>query len=525
MQVRRPLVGITLCFMAGLALGQLAPAAISTLLAASWAVLGILLALFLCKTPAWLTLRNVALLTVVLLLGWMRVQPDLRPEFGTILSDPREQAVEVTGTVTGDPLPDRDVKGAAYRFPLSVEGVDTGDGIRQAAKGQIDVLWFGSLGYGVSPAYGERWRVKGDVRLRRRFSRTGRYLLVSSNRKSERLTRGAMALLVQYCLGLRHGAAETLRVGIEDYPASVGMVQALLLGCRSELSAQAHRLFVQTGTLHIFAISGLHVGIVVGLIIFMLAVMSVPRRWWLFIVAPLLIAYTLMTGMKPSAIRACIMAIVFLGAAALHRRADSFSALAFAALLLLVFSPGILTQASFVLSFSVVAGIILLYPHIDRLLRPLWAPDPFQIEPEKRGVRMVRSVGKRAAALAAVSVSAWLISAPLIACYFGRIAPVALIANILVVPMAFLIVLAGSLSIVLGLFLAFAADIFNHASLALTHILLTGLKTVALIPGGCVKVGDVPLWVPVLWYASIGVSLLYVYARYPVHSATATTDA
>jgi competence protein ComEC len=248
--------------------------------------------------------------------------------------------------------------------------------------------------------------------------------------------------------------------------------------------------------------------------IFMLAVMSVPRRWWVFIVAPLLIGYTLMTGMKPSAIRACIMAIVFLSAAALNRRADSLSALAFAALLLLSFSPGILTEASFVLSFSVVAGIILMFPFFERVLRPLWEPDPFLLEREGWLRRATRGAGKRMAALAAVSVAAWLVSAPLIASYFGRVAPVALIANVFVVPMAFLVVLSGSLSIVLGLFFAIGADIFNHASLSLTRILMAGLRALAVIPGGCVKMGTIPWWAPMLWYGLLGVVLLHLYGRH-----------
>jgi ComEC/Rec2-related protein len=515
MPVRRPLVGITLCFMTGLVLGRWLPVSRVLLVAACWGALCFHLWLCRLKTPSSLNLRSGALLLLVLLLGWIRVESNPLPGVDSVVTQKLSDPVEITGIVAEDPLPERNHRGAAYRFPLRVGSVSVDGTAPVPVQGQIEVLWFGSLAYGISPAYGERWSIEGPLRAKRRFGRNGRYLMVSSNRKSQRLSRGVMAAVVQFCLGLRHGAAETLRVGIEDYPESVGMVQALLLGYRSELSAEAHRLFVQTGTLHIFAISGLHVGIVVGLIVFVLAAMSVPRQCWVFVVAPLLIAYTLMTGMKPSAIRACIMAIVFLAAAALHRRADSLSALAFAALLLLSTSPTMLTSPSFVLSFSVVAGIILLFSHIDRLVRPIWAPDPLIVEREKKSTRLLRGIGKHVAALAAVSVSAWLISAPLIACYFGRVAPVALIANIFVVPMAFLVVLSGSLAIVLGFFVSITADIFNHATLALTHGLMAGLRALAWIPGGCLKVGPVPLWIPALWYGSIALLLLYAHVHFP----------
>ncbi len=457
-------------------------------------------------------MRTAALLALVLLLGWIRAQPDDTPRMEDVLDGRRGALVTISGTVLGDPLPVHGIRNTPCRFPLRVELVALDGDKTQSVVGRIEVLWFGRLGYGSSPAYGERWDLEGRLRAAGNTDRSDQLCLVSGKRQSERVSRGAMAAIVQSCLALRNGAARTLRQGVEDYPDAVGMVQALLLGCRSEVSKEAHGLFVRTGTLHIFAISGLHVGIVVGLVIFMLAVMSIPRRWWVFIVAPLLIAYALVTGMKPSAIRACIMAIVFLSAAALHRKADGFAALAFAAILLLLFSPGMLMDASFVLSFSVVTGILLLYPLLEKALRPLWEPDPFAVEREAWAVRVMRGFGRRAAALLSVSVAAWLVSAPLIAVYFGRVAPVGLLANVFVVPMAFLIVLSGSLSIVLGLFITMGADLFNHASLALSQFLMAGLRVLALIPGGCVKVGSVPLWAPVLWYGLLAMVVLYLHA-------------
>lgn len=513
MLVRRPLIGVALCYMVGLGLARVVPPLRETALAAAWILLFLAAVIRFAPGKTQAALCTPFLLAVVLLVGWLRVAPESRPGLASCFPDGSADDVVVTGVVRGDPLPDRDIRGQAWRFPLEVARVGAQGRTGEAVAGRVDVLWFGRLGYGASPAYGERWQLDGPLRARRWGGRQSAYLLVSSYRESRRLSRGFMARLVQICLYVRHRAAETLRIGVHDYPDSVGIVHAMLLGYRSELARDVHDLFVRTGTLHVFAISGLHVGIVVGVVVFALTVAGIPRQRWLYVVTPLLIAYTLMTGMKPSAMRASIMAVVFLGATALNRRADSISALAFASLLLLALAPEMMTALSFVLSFAVVGGILLLFPFVDRWLRPLWARDPFIIEPESRRMRLLRGAGRYVAALVGVSVSAWLVSAPLIATCFGRIAPVALLANVFVVPMAFLIVLAGALSIVAGFFVSHAADLFNHANVALTHVMLMGLKGLALVPGGSHRVGEVGWYVPAVWYALLMVGLLYLHGR------------
>jgi ComEC/Rec2-related protein len=522
--VRRPLVGLTLCYMIGLLLGRVAPADHQLLLSLGLGLLALVLAMHWVQASSRQFLCNGLLLAVVIVVGWVRIGESPALPLDQVLAERLARPVQLVGVVDGDPVPQRGSKGQGYRFPLRVERVIFEGADDRAVEGRVQVLWYGFLRYGESPAYGERWRLGGALRPRRYASRSGSWLLVSRRDRATRLARGPKARVVQFCLALRHQAAETLRVGIEDYPETVGLVHALLLGYRSELSPAAHRLFVRSGTLHIFAVSGLHVGIVVGLIVFALAACSVPRRNWLLFVAPLLLAYTLMTGMKPSAVRACIMAMVFLGATALHRRADSYSSLAFAALALLAWSPAILMEASFVLSFSVVTGILLVFPHVEAMLRPLWAPDPFLAEPEQRRVRLGRWCGSKTAAMAAVSISAWLISAPLIGAYFGRVAPIAVVANIVVVPMAFLIVLAGSLSIVFGSLVGVVAEIFNHAALALSSLLLEGLRMLVMLPGGFVQVPYMPWWFMATWYGLIVAALLLLYAHRPPRPVVVTGE-
>jgi hypothetical protein len=112
----------------------------------------------------------------------------------------------------------------------------------------------------------------------------------------------------------------------------------------------------------------------------------------------------------------------------------------------------------------------------------------------------------------------------LIALYFGRVATIALVANVLVVPMAFLIVLAASLSIVVGSMVGLAAEVFNHASLALVHVLLAGLRLLVAIPGGFLEVPRVDGWLVAVWYGTLGAVLLGLHARRPPPVPIVTGD-
>jgi hypothetical protein len=106
--------------------------------------------------------------------------------------------------------------------------------------------------------------------------------------------------------------------------------------------------------------------------------------------------------------------------------------------------------------------------------------------------------------LVVLSVSAWLVSAPLSAYFFGRFTPVPLVSNVVAIPLAFLSVLAGCLSILTGQAVPVLADIFNHANLALVELLTLLTDCLSRIPGGSTHVGPVPAWTIWSWFALLG---------------------
>lgn len=428
------------------------------------------------------------------------------------------------------------------RFPLRVEKVRLPGETWENSGGRIDVRWFGpapveNRAYnpyaGAVPVYGERWLVKGRTRTyypqKHRFSGCS---LSTGKHSSEKLSDGPAYAFARFLLSARRAAAGLLAVGIEDHTRTTGVLRALLLGYRNELNRDTHDLFAVTGTLHIFAISGLHVGIICGLLIFLLSVLGIPRTKWILFLAPSLIAYTFATGAKASAVRACIMALIYFSAPFAGRRADSLSALALAALLIIAWSPLQLFRVGFILSFTVVLGLIVLYPLVYRVIERLvgkvgilsgagtdsvmplfWERDPARVQEEPKPLPVVRRAVRHLSSLLALSCSAWLVSAPLTAYYFGRFSPVALLANVLVIPLAFLIVLTGCLSLVLGSCVALMADIFNHTNLILVATLLQGMKLISCIPGGSITVARPPLWIVVAWYSALGTIVYAVSER------------
>lgn len=196
------------------------------------------------------------------------------------------------------------------------------------------------------------------------------------------------------------------------------LVKALVLGERDELDYEQKDAFLRSGTIHVLSVSGMHVGLI-------FAVLSFASGWWgkgsrarwvrgiLILLA--LWGYAGLTGASPSVLRATVMFSLFTLAGMARQRTDHLNSLFAAALVLLVWDPAMLHQASFQLSFLAVLGIILFY----RPLRALWSPENWWLQ--------------QGWALAVVSMSAQLLTTPLSLFLFKAFPVWFLPANILVV--------------------------------------------------------------------------------------------
>lgn len=152
-------------------------------------------------------------------------------------------------------------------------------------------------------------------------------------------------------------------------PESQQIASALLLGQKENLDKEIQNAYAETGTMHILAVSGLHVGILYAILIFPLKGIRLRQKQknvYLLVVVILIWVYAILTGFSPSVIRAATMFSLFTLGQLRERKPSSFNILAFSAMLMIVLDPGVIFEVGFQLSYLAVAGILLLQPLIIR---------------------------------------------------------------------------------------------------------------------------------------------------------------
>lgn len=426
-----------------------------------------------------------ALLTAVVLLAAAQASMTGRPPSSDHLARQlggRRASIEVVGVVADQPVR---YDGAYWRFPVRLEGALIASGWR-TARGRVQVR-MDARPDAPAPAYGQRWRLTGLVLPQmRRGSDPGFLMFVKS--ESRWLGTGPHSRFYAWCLAQRQRASAVLGLGLRegDFVQERALLRGLLLGERAGIEEGVRNAFARTGTLHIVAISGSHVAVFLTLIAAALRAVGVSRPRWAMYAAPFLVVYTAMAGLPPSAVRACIMAVVFTSAPLFRRNTDNVSSLALAALLILAFDPRNLFDAGFLLSFLVLGGLLAFQGPINRWLCRMLPDAGDGIEPAPVRAR-VREMLRAAFALVAATAAAWLVAEPLAALFFNLNSPVALVANLVVVPLAYLLLLSGSLALIAGLLFGsvfpLAAEVFNHASCLLARAMLGCIDRFAALPG------------------------------------------
>ncbi|MEM7012885.1 MAG: ComEC/Rec2 family competence protein, partial [Verrucomicrobiota bacterium] len=237
--------------------------------------------------------------------------------------------------------------------------------------------------------------------------------------------------------------------GLDPRSEQAQILKAMVLGARDEADPEVEEPFRLSGALHIFAVSGLHVGIFGTVIWFLLRAVYVPRRAAIAVIIVAVLTYAFITGLRPSAVRAAIMTSVFLGGFVLRRRSRLLNSLGFAAICILAIDSRQLFSVGFQLSFSVLTSISLLTPFFSRLSANWLNPDPFI--PNSligKGQRLAVRGGRRICDVFWVSLTASLGSAGLIWWYFGLLTPIAVLANCALVPIAWCVICLATVSFV-----------------------------------------------------------------------------
>jgi len=310
-------------------------------------------------------------------------------------------------------------------------------------------------------------------------------------------------------------AQRTLERGLPSRDGSLRLMWAMTLGWKTALTNEVNEPFMRSGTMHIFAISGLHIALIAGILVSLLRVMQVSRARCGLLVIPLIWFYTAATGWQPSATRSTVMMTIIIGGWALKRPTELLNSLAAAAFVILLWDPQQLLQASFQLSFFVVLSIALLLPPLETVRNRLLQPDPMLPPTLIPGWQRSLSAPLRWLTTAfATSLAAWLGSLPLTAYYFHLLSPVTLLANLIVVPLSSAALACNLGSLICGDWLPWGTELFNQSGWFWMLAMMKVSHWVTLLPGAYRYVPSPSLADFVIYYALlIGVLSGWLFAR------------
>lgn len=483
-----PLIPISIVYVVGLTAGEYLDIPRAILY---FTIIGLTFLSVVSNLRDWPRLRTSAILVLFLLLGILLVALHLRPHFppNHVFHYAGEGRVNVEGLLYQRPVqsPGR------TRLYLRVERIYLPDGLIKA-RGNLLVT---VKEYGGDLRYGDRIRFIGRLTHPRNFNNPGAFnyrrflackgIWVTGYLENDTgiaiIARGRGNALFQFMEAWR----DRIRTLLDrSAPAETrGILKALILGEREEISEGIQEEFVVAGVAHVIAISGLHMGII-ALVIFSLAKWGL--RWSETVILTLnihkaaaaatvvpLILYTFIAGARMPTIRAAIMIIIYLVSILLDRQRNLYNTLAVAALVILLISPPSLFDVSFLLSFTAVLAILYLVPRLSTIIpkhHPLLVRKP----------SMYGAFSSTFLDFAFISLAAMVGTWPLVAYYFNRVSLTGLLSNLIVVPLVGLIVPLGLLTSLVVLISAPLSSLLAAVSSSLSHLVIWTVHLFAAIP-------------------------------------------
>ncbi|MDR1432884.1 MAG: ComEC/Rec2 family competence protein [Puniceicoccales bacterium] len=244
----------------------------------------------------------------------------------------------------------------------------------------------------------------------------------------------------------------SLAVGVEGRPTEVGILSGMLTGLKQRMDGNSRSMFNDLGIAHLFAVSGIHVGIIGMAINFFLKIFAVRKGFRTALTLVALAIYVNAVGCSPSAVRALTMVMFYHASTLLGRKPNSLSALTNSALLHAVVNPFVVFNISFLLSYSVVAGIILIGLPLKNFLAQIF----LDLHGLKLGSflplhRLWFRVKGTIVTSIAVSTAAYFASLPLSIGYFGTMSLLTIPVNMVVVPIAACAIVAGAVALFFGM--------------------------------------------------------------------------
>ncbi len=312
-----------------------------------------------------------------------------------------------------------------------------------------------------------------------------------------------------FCRNSNRGIEKLLRFGAEPEDELVaGIMVAMLLGHKAAIPRVQKERFILAGAMHLFAISGLHIAIVAGLLMLLLRLVPSPRWIETGFMLILLYLYVEITGGTPSAQRAFIMIAFWKTSDILGRRGGAFQALVTSAVFVLAIHPEQFWDKGFQFSYAVVFSIILYGGPLGKRLQLAMRPWRFLSEEELSGPRKagVLLCHWFFGALA-ISIAATLASSPLAADAFGVFSPGGILLNVFLVFLATGAIWLAVISLPFG---ACGFDFLHEIDWCIIRSMDFLVNYFIKIPGLFYRAQVEASWVPAITsFAYLGVCLVF----------------
>lgn len=289
----------------------------------------------------------------------------------------------------------------------------------------------------------------------------------------------------RFCKAAEGRFERILGAGLADRPALAAILRAMMMGQKQLMSGEQQELFMHSGTMHLFAISGLNITAIALSVQILLSLLRTPRLAAAGVSLAALWLYVDITGTSPSAVRAFLMSALFVVSFPLRRPVNALATLSASALFVLLLDPMQLFGASFQMSYGIVAVLLLLGAPLAEALVARWPL--FTALPESTWRwyhRWTDNAWRWLLGMIGIGLASALVSTISTLQFFGLVTPGSLAINLVLIPMSTYVIGAGFMSLLCGLAgFGGGSVLFNHAAALLLWFMNLLLRTTMALPG------------------------------------------
>ncbi|KPK43821.1 MAG: hypothetical protein AMJ65_04740 [Phycisphaerae bacterium SG8_4] len=329
-----------------------------------------------------------------------------------------------------------------------------------------------------------------------------------TSRDGVKLLPRAPAAWARLTAAAKQAATTALLGDLYTQDAGRGLLQALLLGDRRDIDSDTYLAFRRTGLLHFISLSGMHMGILFGMIWWLCKTAGLMKPARAGICAIAVGIFLLIVPPRAPTIRAAVICWVFCAAIVFRRHSNPVNTLSLAAIVLLLIRPTQLFEAGWQLSFACVLAIILFTERIEEFIHRL-APRT-RLPSQAFG-----KTGLHATRLLATGLAAWLGAAGILLYHFYTINALTSIWTVLVFPLVSAILVLGFLKMILFFLLPTLSGLLGISAALLSSALIWTVELIARLGISQILIGRVSPRAIVLYYCAVAFAA-YVYFRRPL---------